>query len=472
MRAANPADRRRQRREAPSAPRSAAPRREAERGDGSGGICRRSAPGYLFLLPSAAILLVFVVYPIAQSFWMSLHDWSFFSSSHPLSGSRTTGPCGRPPVLERPAQHRDLHGGRCSCPGWRRPGPGCGAAAQHAHQQVLPAVYFFPVISALATMGIVWKFLLDPQIGIINHLMVSVGLPDIDFLQSTTWALARRDRRRCLEERRVLHGDLPGRASGHPETLIEAAVLDGAGPWPRFRSVTLPHAAAEHAVRVRDRHDHVHAALRPGLRDDRRRPALPHRHAGHLPVPGRVPGLPSRLRRRASPGSCSCSSCWSPCSSCGCSGSRRPTENHGHQMPSTSAPPARRDPDVPYPRRRWRWWRALPAGTKWVVLPAGAVITVLPFLWMLGTSFKPESDVFGYPFGFSQPIQRSQLRRHLAGPAVPAADRQLRGLRRRRHGLLRVLRLPGRVRPLPAPLPRPEPRLLPRAGHPDGARSR
>jgi multiple sugar transport system permease protein len=27
----------------------------------------------------------------------------------------------------------------------------------------------------------------------------------------------------------------------------------------------------------------------------------------------------------------------------------------------------------------------------------GAVITVLPFLWMLGTSFKPESDVFGYP---------------------------------------------------------------------------
>ena len=28
---------------------------------------------------------------------------------------------------------------------------------------------------------------------------------------------------------------------------------------------------------------------------------------------------------------------------------------------------------------------------------AGAAIIVLPFLWMLGTSFKPESDVFGYP---------------------------------------------------------------------------
>jgi multiple sugar transport system permease protein len=32
-----------------------------------------------------------------------------------------------------------------------------------------------------------------------------------------------------------------------------------------------------------------------------------------------------------------------------------------------------------------------------VVLIGGAVIILLPFAWMLGTSFKPESDVFGYP---------------------------------------------------------------------------
>jgi multiple sugar transport system permease protein len=31
------------------------------------------------------------------------------------------------------------------------------------------------------------------------------------------------------------------------------------------------------------------------------------------------------------------------------------------------------------------------------VLIVGAFLTILPFLWMLGTSFKPESDVFGYP---------------------------------------------------------------------------
>jgi len=54
--------------------------------------------------------------------------------------------------------------------------------------------------------------------------------------------------------------------------------------------------------------------------------------------------------------------------------------------------------DIPiYDRGAAGWWWALSRGTRWALLIAGAVIVVLPFLWMLGTSFKPESDVFGYP---------------------------------------------------------------------------
>jgi multiple sugar transport system permease protein len=53
--------------------------------------------------------------------------------------------------------------------------------------------------------------------------------------------------------------------------------------------------------------------------------------------------------------------------------------------------------DVPAWARRGGWWWGLSRWTKWVVLLAGAVIIILPFLWMLGASFKPESDIFGYP---------------------------------------------------------------------------
>jgi multiple sugar transport system permease protein len=54
-------------------------------------------------------------------------------------------------------------------------------------------------------------------------------------------------------------------------------------------------------------------------------------------------------------------------------------------------------PRPAYERAEWTPGRALSRSTKWVLLIVGAVIILLPFAWMLGTSFKPESDVFGYP---------------------------------------------------------------------------
>jgi len=50
-----------------------------------------------------------------------------------------------------------------------------------------------------------------------------------------------------------------------------------------------------------------------------------------------------------------------------------------------------------YDRQRIGWPRRLSRGVRLALLIGAAVIVVLPFLWMLGTSFKPESDVFGYP---------------------------------------------------------------------------
>jgi ABC-type sugar transport system permease subunit len=89
-------------------------------------------------------------------------------------------------------------------------------------------------------MGIVWKFLLDPQIGIIPHVLQDIGLSNIDFLQSTTWALPSV----------ILVGVWKGvgfsmviilaALQDVPESILEAAALDGATPWVRFRRVVLP----------------------------------------------------------------------------------------------------------------------------------------------------------------------------------------------------------------------------------------
>ncbi len=47
---------------------------------------RRISSGYLFVAPSMLLIAVFVVGPIVQAFWMSLHEWSFVARDKPFVG--------------------------------------------------------------------------------------------------------------------------------------------------------------------------------------------------------------------------------------------------------------------------------------------------------------------------------------------------------------------------------------------------
>ena len=201
----------------------------------------RVAPGYLFLFPSAAILLVFVVYPIAQSLWMSLHNWSLFSSGHPFVGLANYRTMWHDPRFWNALRNTAVYTA-VVVPGQVGIGLALAVALQRNSlvNKFLRSVFFFPVISALATMGIVWKFLLDPQIGIITHLLVSVGLPDIAFLQSTTWALPAVIAVGIWKSAGFSLVIYLAALQDIPRSVMEAAVVDGTGPWPRFWRITLP----------------------------------------------------------------------------------------------------------------------------------------------------------------------------------------------------------------------------------------
>jgi multiple sugar transport system permease protein len=201
----------------------------------------RHARAYLFLVPSGLILLVFVAYPIVQSFWMSLHNWSFFASAQQYIGFKNYETLWHDSRFWNDLRNTAIYTGVVV--------PlqvGLGLALAVALQRntlinkFFRSVYFFPVISSLATMGIVWRFLLDPEIGVITHAMVSVGLPNVDFLQSTTWALPSVMLVGVWKSVGFSMVIFIAALQDVPESLLEAAVIDGAGPWVRFRRVVLP----------------------------------------------------------------------------------------------------------------------------------------------------------------------------------------------------------------------------------------
>ncbi len=100
--------------------------------------------------------------------------------------------------------------------------------------------YFMPVVTSLVAIALVWRWVLQPDFGLVNYLLGLIGVEGPDWLSSTQWAIP------GLIFMRVWWGAgfymvifLAG-LQGIPKEFYDAAKVDGANPWQQFRHVTLP----------------------------------------------------------------------------------------------------------------------------------------------------------------------------------------------------------------------------------------
>jgi multiple sugar transport system permease protein len=101
-------------------------------------------------------------------------------------------------------------------------------------------VYFLPVITPMVPMAIAWKWIYDYNYGILNYGLSLVGLPSVAWLTNpriALWALVIMGVWKVLGYSLILF--LVG-IRNIPAPYLEAASLDGASDWQRFRLVTLP----------------------------------------------------------------------------------------------------------------------------------------------------------------------------------------------------------------------------------------
>jgi multiple sugar transport system permease protein len=99
---------------------------------------------------------------------------------------------------------------------------------------------FAPVVTSEVAIGLIWSWILIPKYGLLNGILGSLGVPDIDFLGRTVWAMPAVivvSVWRGVGYNMVLF--LAG-LQNIPDSLYESAMLDGATPWKRFWYITMP----------------------------------------------------------------------------------------------------------------------------------------------------------------------------------------------------------------------------------------
>lgn len=102
------------------------------------------------------------------------------------------------------------------------------------------AVLFFPFVASLGIVSIAWAFVLDPQVGLVNHWLNQLGLSMGDGVRDPQWAMPAVMLVGIWRNTGFFMVMYLAGLQSIPRDINEAAVIDGVGPVTRFRYVTWP----------------------------------------------------------------------------------------------------------------------------------------------------------------------------------------------------------------------------------------
>jgi multiple sugar transport system permease protein len=111
----------------------------------------------------------------------------------------------------------------------------------HGGTTLFRTFYFLPSITPIIASALLWIWIFQPSIGLLNYLLSTVGIAGPAWLQSSSWAVP-------SVAIISLWGSIGGSRmivflaglQGVPRELYEASEIDGASPWQRFWRITLP----------------------------------------------------------------------------------------------------------------------------------------------------------------------------------------------------------------------------------------
>jgi multiple sugar transport system permease protein len=197
--------------------------------------------GWAFVTPGVAIIVAFGVAPILWSAVMSFQRNNLLSPSTPFVGMANYRQLTRDPVVVQAMQHTLIYTA-LFVPGTMVAGLFLAVAMNRKIRFIAvyrTAAYATMAISTISE-AIVFIWLFDPSYGVINYFFSLIGVPQQQFLNSPSEAL-------FVIVAMTIWG-WTGFAvviylaalQGIPRTLLEAAAIDGAGPWRTFRRITLP----------------------------------------------------------------------------------------------------------------------------------------------------------------------------------------------------------------------------------------
>lgn len=195
----------------------------------------------IFILPALIPLGVFWLFPMCDAIFMSFTDWDYMSSTYNIVGLDNYRS-----IFSDSMFYSALKNTFVFTVGTLVPTIAGGLFTavllkkKLAGSAIYKAVIFSPWVTPTVVISIVWSWIFEPQYGLANYILQLFNLPKSQWLQSSDtamYAVILVTIWKGFGWAMIFYLTALERV---PKELYEAAAVDGAGKWQKFKSITLP----------------------------------------------------------------------------------------------------------------------------------------------------------------------------------------------------------------------------------------
>jgi len=193
-----------------------------------------------FLAPSALPLAYFYLYPMLSALWISLHKWNLMSDMQWVGLGNYTA------LLADPATRRAFLNTAFYIVGYLPLVFVGGLALALALNAAIPlrsflrGIFFLPVVTSWIVVALVWRWLLNPSVGVVNLVLGWLGITGPGWWTDPAWAMPSIILASAWKDLGFVMVILLAGLQAIPQDVLEAARVDGAGWWSRLIHITVP----------------------------------------------------------------------------------------------------------------------------------------------------------------------------------------------------------------------------------------
>ncbi|MBN8897881.1 MAG: sugar ABC transporter permease, partial [Rhodospirillales bacterium] len=195
---------------------------------------------WYFAAPAAIIVAAVIVFPWIFTLFMSVHDWKVTGDTPFVGLANYTKMLTDDRFLW--SVWRTLYFTAASVVAPLVLGVWAAVcfASNFRFRGLARTIFVLPMMATPVAISLVWTMMFHPQLGVLNYLLTSVGLPPSSWVYESNTVIPTLVMVETWQWTPLVMLIVLGGIASLPQDPYEAARLDGASPWQMFVHITLP----------------------------------------------------------------------------------------------------------------------------------------------------------------------------------------------------------------------------------------